>query len=682
MWTLDYPPAFAFFEWWLSRFAVAAVGDEALQLTAEAIRSWPVVLFQRASVIASELPLYVALCALVAARLQPPVSVRVQLTRLGGLRGGQDPGRASADSWLSAATRSCATTCTLVLLHSGLVLVDNIHFQYNGYLLSMLVGGLAAAYAGQPVLAVLLLALLALHKHLFAVLAPAAVVYLAATAIPHARGTNCSSAAIAVVCRLVTAVVLVAVLSLAVIAPVLVEDWSGAAAAVVSPRVWVTAFANVRAGDAAALLPSGGEGGGRSSSGSTHALIAAEAILRNGLQLLARLFPFSRGLVHAYWAPNAWALYMACDKVAAAVAKRLGLPLPLLGPRATSLAVSNTAGESTVPVPGHAHLPHAVNSSSFLAALPSPTPLVCGFITLLLLLPALWRLWRGCLPVVSGSSAPALQSPADRHRNAARHLHTAVVVSYGVAFAFGWHAHEKAALYVALPLLLLAVDPSTTTTGAWTGVEAAGEAAGDVVLDAQAQAKAAAKDSDAAAAAAKPSSALRRRPQAAARGEAFAEASSAHERAPEPSHAASTLASRSVAAASDLESDSDTLSQAQPSYNVTAAAWAIHLSASVAVLPLIFTSLEVPFVLLHALAYSRWLREQLPGVSKANVFWRVLLPAALCFAALLHTFCLPGKAAVCVRFPFLPLAAVSLACAAGMLAATAALYISWLRSSD
>lgn len=39
--------------------------------------------------------------------------------------------------------------------------------------------------------------------------------------------------------------------------------------------------------------------------------------------MLSRLFPFARGLVHYYWASNAWALHMFYNKYIVNILKRI-----------------------------------------------------------------------------------------------------------------------------------------------------------------------------------------------------------------------------------------------------------------------------------------------------------------------------------------------------------------------
>ena len=70
------------------------------------------------------------------------------------------------------------------------------------------------------------------------------------------------------------------------------------------------------------------------------------------LQILSRLFPFGRGLVHDYWAGNVWALFSLLDRVVRAGASKI---LGIQGAR-----------------------------------LPEPTPMVCAILLFASILPGLW----------------------------------------------------------------------------------------------------------------------------------------------------------------------------------------------------------------------------------------------------------------------------------------------------
>ena len=142
-----------------------------------------------------------------------------------------------------------------ILLSPGLLIIDHIHFQYNGFLYGILILSLSLARKQSTLLySGLLFAALLCLKHIYLYLAPAYFVYLLR------------------VCCL-------------------------------SPR----SIFRIRLGNCLRL-------------GIGLMIIFGVAFgpfLYWGQidQLLARLFPFSRGLCHAYWAPNIWALYSFTDRV-------------------------------------------------------------------------------------------------------------------------------------------------------------------------------------------------------------------------------------------------------------------------------------------------------------------------------------------------------------------------------
>lgn len=71
---------------------------------------------------------------------------------------------------------------------------------------------------------------------------------------------------------------------------------------------------------------------------------------------LCRLFPFKRGLLHAYWAPNAWALYAGADRVLTALWSRMGWLQAQQLPSPTSGLVQETVFRILPQVWCHGHL--------------------------------------------------------------------------------------------------------------------------------------------------------------------------------------------------------------------------------------------------------------------------------------------------------------------------------------
>lgn len=136
-----------------------------------------------------------------------------------------------------------------------MLIIDHIHFQYNGFLYGILILSIVLARKSSGLLAsgMLFAALLCL-KHIYLYLAPAYFVYLLRAyclgprSILDIRLFNCIKLGLGI---------------------------SAVAALAFGPFVYLE------------QIP----------------------------QVLSRLFPFSRGLCHAYWAPNVWAMYSFSDRV-------------------------------------------------------------------------------------------------------------------------------------------------------------------------------------------------------------------------------------------------------------------------------------------------------------------------------------------------------------------------------
>ncbi|KAI5385272.1 hypothetical protein KIW84_072033 [Lathyrus oleraceus] len=250
-WTLDYPPFFAYFERFLSFFAHLV--DPQIVHLQEGLNysSNKVVYFQRFTVILSDLSLLYGVY-----RLTQKLDSRKQ-----------------------------KLIYSLVIWSPMLLIVDHVHFQYNGFLIGILLISLSYLEEGRDLLGGFVFAVLLCFKHLFAVAAPVYFIYL----LRH-------------------------------------YCWGGI----------VRGFSRL-------LIM-----------GSLVAAVFASAFgpffhLGQIQQVIQRLFPFGRGLCHAYWAPNFWVFYIMSDKGLAFILRKLGFNIQTPAASFTAGLVGDSSPFSVLP---------------------------------------------------------------------------------------------------------------------------------------------------------------------------------------------------------------------------------------------------------------------------------------------------------------------------------------------
>lgn len=248
-WTLDYPPLFA---WFQKLLAVPAplVDPLIVDVTGGLNHDSPLaVLYMRMTVMFSDVLLFYSIH---------------HFTR-----------------HLPSAKRLIASGA--IIFSPGLIMVDHIHFQYNGILLGLLIFSISLIRSGQDLLGGILFAVLVCSKHLFVVAGPVYFIYL----LRH-------------YCRGPRKFLRFAALAVSVLTVIVVAF---------GPFIYYK------------QIP----------------------------QVMGRLFPFGRGLTHAYWAPNAWALYNSVDKVMTVLARRMGFSVLEKAGALTGGLVGETGGHAILP---------------------------------------------------------------------------------------------------------------------------------------------------------------------------------------------------------------------------------------------------------------------------------------------------------------------------------------------
>lgn len=338
-WTLDYPPFFAYFEWFLSKFVPnsIAIDDGCLNLVPIGNYGFKTVIFQRSTVILSEILLFISLQWFI-----------------------------NTSTTIREKKRNFVISASIVL-SPGLFIIDHIHFQYNGFLFGILILSIVNAKLNNYLACGFWFSVLLCFKHIFLYIAPAYFIYLLSAYCLNPIPTKFNYSIKSFI-NLINWKNLIK-LSLTVLS------------------VFFIAFAPfIYFG----VLP----------------------------QLINRLFPFSRGLTHAYWAPNIWAIYSFIDRLLILVFKKFPFLFKFFNKSLKFNNLNNSLTRGLVGDVKFTFLPNIKPNYTFLLTL---------FYQIMSLIPLFIQ--------------PKFE----------RFIGSMTLCAFS-SFLFGWHVHEKAIMLIIIPL--------------------------------------------------------------------------------------------------------------------------------------------------------------------------------------------------------------------------------------
>ncbi|SCV03649.1 LAMI_0H09846g1_1 [Lachancea mirantina] len=349
-WTLDYPPFFAYFEWLLSQFVPAKVRENGcLDLVEIGQFGMPTVVFQRITVIISEILLFVVL--------------QIYINK-------------------SAANEKSASfvVASSIVLSPGFIIIDHIHFQYNGFLFAMLIGAIVAAKHKRYLVCAACFTTALCFKHIFLYLAPSFFAFL------------------------LRAYVL---------------DFGNFKFKSYNDLIWLVRWPNLfKLGSVVMVI-------------FAVCLAPFYSVMPN---LLTRLFPFSRGLTHAYWAPNFWALYSFVDKVLTFVFLKVPYVHNFLSRFISPPLIPATIEQIKEKLEVYNVGTRGLVQDVYFVILPQVQPKLTFLLTL----------FYQVLAVI-----PVLFHPSFK-----RFVGSLTLCGFA-SFLFGWHVHEKAIMLVIIPFSFL-----------------------------------------------------------------------------------------------------------------------------------------------------------------------------------------------------------------------------------